>query len=156
MRSTIVGRVFGHAMAALVGALVLTMISWARPIDAAQGVERTTDELAEARVALARKTIAELSVLAKSNVGDIALSGPEIAAWRRRIAETRHELGGQEAEVIADLAAYLKFAKEMLDEAKFKAKTPGASIQYDVAEEAEYRVLEAESWLVQAKARLKH
>lgn len=72
----------------------------------------------------------------------------EISNWRRRVAETRHELGGDKSEVLADLRQYLEYRKNVEAEMQEKRRH-GLATESD-GQEARYCTLEAETWLAQA------
>jgi RNA polymerase sigma factor (sigma-70 family) len=137
------------------------IVSEAKKKDA-QGGGRTVRQLADARVAMARKTIAGLETvlleLRKDGPGGPPNNEPEVTVWRRRIAETRHEMGGAEADIIADLTEYHEYARKLLDDARLEGGPSRKAIEsldgiLATIEEAEYRVLEAESWLAQARGK---
>jgi hypothetical protein len=109
----------------------------------------TQAELAEARLKLARAAITDLQRLVAG--GQLWAADKSLRLWSRRLAETRRELGGDKADVIADLEAYLGFTKKVLDMEKTSYAKDTAS-RVDVFG-AQYEVLEAETWLAQAKAR---
>jgi hypothetical protein len=101
---------------------------------------RSPAELADARIKVARNALKELQTPNPSE----ELQN-RIAVWLRRIAKTRHELGGPKDVMISEMKEYLDQVKQLEAYAVINLRA-GRITSMDLRE-AEYKVLEAETWL---------
>jgi hypothetical protein len=105
--------------------------------------------LAQEQLELAREALRDLDLMSKKV--ELSLTDPRFALWHRRSVEAIRASGAGKAERVAALEDYLK---RMKDQERFAqvALERAQSSRVDVFD-ARYRVLEAEIWLNQEKAR---
>jgi hypothetical protein len=105
--------------------------------------------LAQEQLKLARQALADLDRLYKG--GELALDNPKFPLWMRREVEALRASGADKAELVEALEGYVKRLRDLAsvtERASEKAQATRIEV-YD----AKYRVLEAEMWLNQEKAR---
>jgi outer membrane protein TolC len=105
--------------------------------------------LAQEQLGLARQALEVLDQMHKN--GQVSPDDPRIAVWERRQVEAVRDAGTGRAEFIAALEGYVK---RMRDRQRIveQRQQSGQAYFVDVLD-AKYRVLEAEMWLNQEKAR---
>ncbi|MGO9470881.1 MAG: hypothetical protein ACLQVF_42860 [Isosphaeraceae bacterium] len=105
--------------------------------------------LAQEQLALARQALKGLDQMYKN--GDVSLDDPRIAVWERRQDEAVRDAGTSRAEFIAALEDYVTRMRnrQRIVEERHRA----ARVAFVDVLDAKYRVLEAEMWLNQEKAR---
>ena len=105
--------------------------------------------LAQEQLGLARIAFEALDQMQKT--GQVSPDDPRIAVWARRQVEAVRDAGTGRAEFIAALEGYVK---RMRDRQRIveQRQQSGQAYFVDVLD-AKYRVLEAEMWLNQEKAR---
>ena len=105
--------------------------------------------LAQEQLALARQALEVLDQMHKN--AQVSPGDPRIAVWERRQVEAVRDAGTGRAEFIAALEGYVK---RMRDRQRIAEQRHQAARAYFVdVLDAKYRVLEAEMWLNQEKAR---
>jgi hypothetical protein len=126
-----------------VGALVAALAP------AASQAPDPTKALAREQLGLAKQALSDLDRMYKD--GMVGPSDPSFAMWKRRQVEAVRDSGASRAEFVSALEAYVKHLKdrERIVEGAYRA---GQVSRVDV-HDAKYRVLEAEMWLAQEKAR---
>jgi hypothetical protein len=105
--------------------------------------------LAQEQLGLARQALEVLDQMHKN--GHVSPDDPRIAVWERRQVEAVRDAGTGRAEFIAALEGYVKRMRDrqrIVEERQQAARV----VLVDVLD-AKYRVLEAEMWLNQEKAR---
>lgn len=105
--------------------------------------------LAQEQIGVARGALSLLEELRKQ--GKVRAYDPQYSVWERRQIEAVRDAGANRAEFIAALEAYVKRMKDrqqLVDQAYQMAE-----VSYMDVLEAKYRILEAEVWLNQEKAR---
>ena len=105
--------------------------------------------LAQEQLGLARQALSDLEELHKH--GEVASYDPSFAVWERRQVEAIRDAGASRAEFIVALEGYVKRLRDrqrIVEEGYRRAQVPRVD-----AYDAKYRVLEAEMWLSQEKAR---
>jgi len=151
------GIIFGAVVLTLVlgSALLPTRAQPAGPDEVAKAAEpepeaiKPRSDLAHERIQVARKALEVLEDQQRNGI--IPPSDPRIDLWRRRLVETLREPGGDRAELIAALQDYRNQLKS--EEAFMQEQVDRGQKTIADQLEARYRVLEAETWLVEAKAR---
>ena len=105
--------------------------------------------LAQEQLGLARQALSDLDQMHKG--GDVTAFDPRFGIWERRQVEAVRDAGANRAEFITALEGYVKHLRDRqrIVEAAFRQ---GQASRVDV-HDAKYRVLEAEMWLSQEKAR---
>ncbi|WZO98650.1 hypothetical protein EP7_000230 [Isosphaeraceae bacterium EP7] len=129
------------------GALILLACTMTVRAMAPQAAPRPLDALAEARIGLARETLSDC--LDPKNHDD----WPRITAWMKRIAETRRDFGGPKADIDADFKAYINHLKVL--ESDQRAEQEAETASKEGGNDLRYQILEAETWLQQARDRSK-
>jgi outer membrane protein TolC len=105
--------------------------------------------LAQEQLELARQALSDLDRMGKG--GEASAYDPRFGVWERRQVEAVRDAGASRAEFLVALEGYgkrLRDRRRIVDEA-FRQ---GQASRLDV-HEVKYRVLEAELWLNQEKAR---
>jgi hypothetical protein len=105
--------------------------------------------LAQEQLKLARQALRDLDLMHKGE--GLSRTDPRFALWERRQVEAIRATGAGKAELVAALENYLKRMKEEERLAQL-ALEKDQGTRVDVWD-AQYRVLEAEMWLNQEKAR---
>jgi outer membrane protein TolC len=105
--------------------------------------------LAKEQVKLARQALQDLDLMHKS--GEVALWDPKFALWERRQVEAIRAAGATHAEFVEALEAYVKRLKQL--ERLMELGLQKDQLSRLDLDDAKYRVLEAEMWLNQEKAR---
>jgi outer membrane protein TolC len=107
------------------------------------------NSLAQEQLGLARQALSDLDRMVKG--GEVSSYDPRFGVWDRRQVEAVRDAGANRAEFLAALEGYMKRLRDRqrLVEEAFRQ---GQASRLDV-HEAKYRVLEAETWLNQEKAR---
>jgi outer membrane protein TolC len=126
-----------------IGVLAATLAS------AASQAPDPKKSLAQEQLGLARQALSDLDRMVKG--GEASAYDPRFGVWERRQVEAVRDAGANRTEFLAALEGYAKRLRDrqrILDEA-FRQ---GQASRVDV-HEAKYRVLEAEIWLNQEKAR---
>jgi hypothetical protein len=105
--------------------------------------------LAQEQLGLARQALSDLDRMYKG--GEVALDDPRFAVWERRQVEAVRDAGASRAEFIAALEDYVKRLRDrqrLVEEGDRRTQVSRVDVH-----DAKYRVLEAEMWLNQEKAR---
>ena len=105
--------------------------------------------LAQEQLGLARQALEVLDQMHKN--GQVSPADPRIAVWERRQVEAVRDAGTGRAEFIAALEGYVKRMRDrqrIVEELRQAARVAFVDVL-----DAKYRVLEAEMWLNQEKAR---
>jgi hypothetical protein len=105
--------------------------------------------LAREQLALARQALQSLDQMYRS--GDVPLEEASIAVWERRQVEAVRDAGTSRAEFIAALERYVTRMRNRQQIVEERHRAAGAAFVGVL--DAKYRVLEAEMWLNQEKAR---
>jgi hypothetical protein len=105
--------------------------------------------LAKEQLKLARRALGDLDQLFKG--GEVSIDDPRFIVWQRRQVEALRASGAPKAEIVAALEVYLKRMKDLEQVARRRLEQ--AVVDRVSVHEAAYRVLEAEMWLSQEKAR---
>jgi hypothetical protein len=105
--------------------------------------------IAQEQLKLAREALRDLDLMHKGE--GLSLTDPKFMLWERRKLEAIRATGAGKAELVAALENYLRQAKEHERLARL-ALEKGEATRVDVRD-AQYRVLEAETWLNQEKSR---
>ena len=105
--------------------------------------------LAQEQLGLARQALEVFDEMHKN--AQVKPDDPMIAVWERRQVEAVRDAGASRAEFIAALEGYVKRmrVRQQIVEAHHQA----AQVAFADVLDAKYRVLEAEMWLNQEKAR---
>ena len=105
--------------------------------------------LAQEQLGLARIALEALDQMHKT--GQVSPDDPRIAVWERRQVEAVRDAGTGRAQFIAALEGYVK---RMRDRQRIvEERQQAAGVAFVDVLDAKYRVLEAEMWLNQEKAR---
>ena len=112
------------------------------------GVEDTATLKAK-QLKLAQQALRDLDLMHKGE--GLSRTDPRFALWERRQLEAIRATGAGKAELLAALEIYLKRIKEQERLAQL-ALEKGEGARVDLWD-AQYRVLEAEMWLIQERAR---
>lgn len=105
--------------------------------------------LAREQLALIDKAEETLRLLAQN--GRISLRDAQLSLWSRRRIESLRNTGAGKAEIVAALEKYVEFLKQ--DEAIAQGMRERAQATMVEVYDAQYRRMEAEIWLNEAKAR---
>jgi hypothetical protein len=105
--------------------------------------------LAQEQLGLARQALEVLDQMHKN--AQVSPGDPRIAVWERRQVEAVRDAGTGRAEFIAALEGYVKRMK--VQQQIVEARRQAAQVAAVDVLDAKYRVLEAEMWLNQEKAR---
>ncbi len=105
--------------------------------------------LAREQLGLAREALSTLEELHKQ--ARVRAYDPSFGVWERRQVEAVRDAGANRAEFLAALESYVKRLKDRQPFVEEANRMSGAT-PMDVLE-AKYRILEAEMWLNQEKAR---
>jgi hypothetical protein len=110
----------------------------------------------EANRALARKQLAlideALDMLHRqAQNGRVSIADPSFAIWGRRKLETLRKMGAGKAESIAELEKYINALKQ--EEAIAEARHQSARGTMIEVRDVQFRLIEAEIWLNEEKAR---
>jgi RNA polymerase sigma factor (sigma-70 family) len=105
--------------------------------------------MAQEQLKLARQALRDLDLMSKGEA--VSRRDPRFALWERRQVEAILATGASRAELLAALENYVKQMKEQQRFAQLALEKDQGS-RVDVWD-AQYRVLEAEMWLNQEKAR---
>ena len=105
--------------------------------------------LAQEQLGLARQALSDLDRMVKG--GEVSAYDPRFGVWERRQIEAVRDAGANRTEFLAALEAYVRRLRDRqrIVEEAFRQ---GQAARVDV-HDAKYRVLEAEMWLNQEKAR---
>lgn len=130
--------------------LMLTLIVLAGALSTAQTPPPDANKaVAQEQLKLARKALHDLELLWKG--GEASIDDPRIIVWERRQVEAVRASDTSKAEVVAAIEAYIKRMKDL--EQVVKTRFQRNETDRVGVHEAAYRVLEAELWLSQEKAR---
>ncbi len=105
--------------------------------------------LAQEQLGLARDALKVLNQMYKN--GQVSLDDPRIAVWEHRQVEAVRDAGAGRAEFIAALEGYVTHKRDWQRIAEERHRAARVA-EVDVLD-AKYRVLDAEMWLNQEKAR---
>ncbi len=105
--------------------------------------------LAQEQLALARQALKGLDQMHKN--GNLSPDNPRIASWERRQVEAVRDAGASRAEFTAALEGYVARMRDRQQLVEQLHRT--ARVSFVEVLDAKYRVLEAEMWLNQEKAR---
>jgi hypothetical protein len=105
--------------------------------------------LAREQLDLIDRALSDLNRLAKG--GELSLSNPSFALWRRRKLDALRESGAGKAEIVAELEKYAAFMKDQERYASQAYRTDTMS-RPDLTD-VQYRRIEAEIWLNQERSR---
>jgi hypothetical protein len=105
--------------------------------------------LAQEQLGLARQALEVLDQMHKN--AQVSAGDPRIAVWERRQVEAVRDAGAGRAEFIAAIEGYVK--RMRVQQQIVEARRQAAQVAEVDVLDAKYRVLEAEMWLNQEKAR---
>ena len=143
------GLSLGTALAAVFSATPPASAQVATPPAALASAQDTSKALAKNQLTLARQALEELDSLQKSARMDILDS--RVAVWERRQIEALQASGIAKGELVSALETYVKRMKAFSQIAE--ARREQARIQHVDVLDWQYRALEGEAWLNQAKSR---
>ncbi len=129
--------------------LVLGIVALAALAPAASQPRDPKKALAHDQLGLARQALGDLDRMYKG--GEVTRYDPRFAVWERRQVEAVRDAGASRAEFIAALEGYAKRLgdwQRIVEEGYRKDQVSRVDVH-----DAKYRVLEAEIWLIQEKAR---
>jgi outer membrane protein TolC len=131
-------------------ALMLSIVALAGALAPAASQQLDANKaLAQEQVKLARQALQDLDLMNKRE--QVALWDPKFALWERRQVEAIRAAGATHAEFVEALEAYRKRLQQ-LERFVEQGFQKGELSRLDL-HDAKYRVLEAEMWLNQEKAR---